>query len=235
VTASDAGRISGAVVTFLDSLYAGRSATTNSNGEYRFDNLFPVGATLSANASGFFESRGSVFVNGTNTLNFTLQPEGPRANFGPGTWLVGTQIAAGRYFAFPSVGCYWERVGPSGAVTANDRVSAGAEQIIVDILPGDQSFRATDECGSWFNNPRRGLETSIPPGVWLVNTQIVPGVYQTQGAGCYWERLSGFRGDTGDIIARDAPAGSGPHTVTISSGDTGFRSSADCDTWAKVN
>jgi hypothetical protein len=64
-----------------------------------------VGATLSANASGFFESRGSVFVNGTNTLNFTLQPEGPRANFGPGTWLVGTQIAAGRYFAFPSVGC----------------------------------------------------------------------------------------------------------------------------------
>jgi hypothetical protein len=221
---------------FLDSVNAGRTATTNNNGDYRFEGLQIAGATVSATASGFFEERLPVTItSGTNTLNFTLQREVAPGSFGPGTHLVGSQIQAGRYFAFPSQGCYWERVVPSGAVTANERVSGDAEQIIVDILPTDRSFRATQECGNWFNSPRRGLESSIPPGVWLVNTQIVPGTYQAEGTGCYWERLSGFRGDSGDVIARDQPSGSGPHTLNLSSGDTGVRSSAECSTWSKTN
>jgi hypothetical protein len=236
VSSTDGDRISGAIVTFLDSVNAGRTASTNSNGDYRFEGLQIAGATLSATASGFSEERRPTTIGtGTNTLNFTLQREGPAGSFGPGTWLVGTQIEAGRYFAQPRPGCYWERVLPSGAVTANEMISDDAEQIIVEILSGDRSFRATDQCGTWSNTPRRGLETSIPPGVWLVNTQIVPGEYQTQGTGCYWERLSGFRGDTGDVIASGSPSGAGPHTVTISSGDAGFRSSGDCETWAKTN
>jgi hypothetical protein len=230
----DGSRISGATVRFLDSVNSGRTATTNSSGEYRFEGLQIAGATLLATAGGFFEATlPTTITNGTNTLNFTLEREGPRASFGPGTWLVGSEIQAGRYFAQPSQGCYWERVVPSGAVTANERVSSGAEQIIVDILPSDRSFRATQECGNWFDSPRRGLESSIPPGVWLVNTQIAPGTYRAEGEGCYWERLSGFRGDSGDVIARDQPAGSGPHTLELSSGDAGVRSSAECSTWSK--
>ena len=71
--------------------------------------------------------------------------------------------------------------------------------------------------------------------MWLVNTQIVPGDYQTGGVGCYWERLSGFSSDTGDVIASAQTTGDGPHTVTICSGDAGFRSSGDCETWGKTN
>ncbi len=77
--------------------------------------------------------------------------------------------------------------------------------------------------------------SSIPPGTWLVNTQVAPGNYTATGAGCMWDRLSGFRGDTGDIIASDSPAGDGPHTVSISSGDVGFRSSIECGTWTAAN
>src|SRR5262245_54172650 len=36
-------------------------------------------------------------------------PSGPRTSFGNGQWLVGADIAAGRYFADPASGCYWER------------------------------------------------------------------------------------------------------------------------------
>jgi hypothetical protein len=231
VSASDAGRIGGAVVTFLDSPNAGRSATTNSNGEFRFDAVTMAGATLSANAAGFFESRIGLIVDGINALHFTLTPEGPRTAFGQGTWLVGTQIAAGRYYAAPSAGCAWERFSGAGDLTANDVVPFDAGQTIVDILPGDRSFRTNAECGTWSNNPRGGSQSTIPPGTWLVNSQVAPGNYQATGAGCMWDRMSGFRGDTGDIIASDSPAGDGPHMVTISSGDVGFRSSAECGTW----
>jgi PKD repeat protein len=52
----------------------GKTATTNSNGEYRFDSLTIANVNFSATASGFQEDRRGTFVNGTNTLNFTLPP-----------------------------------------------------------------------------------------------------------------------------------------------------------------
>lgn len=74
VTVSGAGtRVSGATIRILDGANSGRTATTNANGEYRFDGLTSGNANLSANASGYSESRAGIFINGTNTLNFALQ------------------------------------------------------------------------------------------------------------------------------------------------------------------
>lgn len=70
---------------------------------------------------------------------------------------------------------------------------------------------------------------SFGNGTWRVGEDIEPGTYRTDGAsGCYWERLSGFSGEFGDIISNDFT--SGPSTVTIQPSDAGF-SSQGCGTW----
>ncbi|MNC85242.1 hypothetical protein D3C83_08320 [compost metagenome] len=63
-----------------------------------------------------------------------------------------------------------------------------------------------------------------------------PGIYETEArAECYWERLSGFRGDTGDIIASDFDADGGRQVVEIGAGDVGFKSHGACGTWSQVS
>jgi PKD repeat protein len=74
VSSSGGQRISGATVRVLDGADSGKTATTNSNGEYRFDSLTIANANFTATASGYQEDRRGTFVNGTNTLNFTLAP-----------------------------------------------------------------------------------------------------------------------------------------------------------------
>ena len=58
----------------MDGPNAGQSVETNGNGEYRFASLTITNVNFSATASGYLESRGGAFVDGTNTLNFTLTP-----------------------------------------------------------------------------------------------------------------------------------------------------------------
>ena len=238
VSGSDAGRLSGATVTFLDGVNAGRSVTTNSNGEYRFDSVTEGNANLAARASGYSEARGGVFVNGTNTLNFTLQRAGPFTEFGPGKHRVGVDIVAGRYFTDPVEGCYWERQsglgGTRAEVIANDIARYDAAQVIVDILPSDVAFEANAQCGRWFSTPRGGRESRIRPGTFLVGTQIEPGIYETDALDeCYWERLKGFRGDSGDIIQSNFVTTAGKQTVEIGSGDVGFKSHGRCGVWSR--
>jgi PKD repeat protein len=74
VSSSGGQRISGATVRVIDGVDTGKTATTNSNGEYRFDSLTIANVNFSATASGYQEDRRGTFVNGTNTLNFTLAP-----------------------------------------------------------------------------------------------------------------------------------------------------------------
>ena len=74
VTSSAGTRIGGARVTVLDGPNSGQAVETNGNGEYRFDSLSISNVNFSATASGFDEDRRGTFVNGTNTLNFTLTP-----------------------------------------------------------------------------------------------------------------------------------------------------------------
>ena len=74
MSSSGGQRISGATVRVIDGVDTGKTATTNSNGEYRFDSLTIANVNFSATASGYQEDRRGTFVNGTNTLNFTLTP-----------------------------------------------------------------------------------------------------------------------------------------------------------------
>jgi hypothetical protein len=69
--------INGASVTVIDGPNAGQSVTTNANGSYRFNALAIANMNFSANASGYLEKRAGTFVNGTNGLNFVLEPVPP--------------------------------------------------------------------------------------------------------------------------------------------------------------
>jgi hypothetical protein len=64
----------------------------------------------------------------------------------------------------------------------------------------------------------------------VVGTDIRPGTYRAPDAtfGCYWERLKGFDGTLGEILANDNA--SGPAVVTILPTDKGFNSQG-CGTW----
>jgi hypothetical protein len=70
---------------------------------------------------------------------------------------------------------------------------------------------------------------SFGNGVKIVGSDIAAGTYRTDGGeSCYWERLRGFGGTMGEIIANDF--GGGPKIVTIAATDKGFRSSR-CNGW----
>jgi hypothetical protein len=75
--------IGGSTVTVLDGPDAGVTAGVDGNGNYRFDQLRVGNANFAARANNYFEERAGTFVNGTNTLNFTLRemprPEPPPA------------------------------------------------------------------------------------------------------------------------------------------------------------
>lgn len=82
--------------------------------------------------------------------------------------------------------------------------------------------------------PRAAAGSSFGTGTKVVGTDVKPGTYRSNnsGSGCYWERLSGFGGTTGDIIANDNARG--PAVVTIKSSDTAFRSNR-CAEWVEVS
>jgi hypothetical protein len=223
----------------LDGPNAGRSATANTTGEYRFENLTTGNANMAAAAEGFAEDRRGVTLSGAIVLNFTLTRSGPRRQFGAGQYRVGTDIAAGRYYGDPTDGCYWERQsGFSGSlndVIANEFVAFNAGQWIVDIIGSDRGFETDAECGTWFSTPRHGQQSNIQPGMWLVGSQIPAGTYRTDArSGCYWERLRNFEGTLNAIIDNEFVAGDASQIVTISSGDTGFHADADCGTWTRL-
>ena len=177
---------------------------------------------------------------GTTTTTTTLAA-GPRTTFGAGTWRVGTDIAPGRYYADPpTTGCYWARLSGFGGsfneILANDFVAFDAAQLIVDISPSDRGFSTEPACGTWFNTPRHGLQTSITGGTWLVGLQVAPGTYRAVVTStCYWERLRSFAGDLNAIIENDFINTPQQVFVTMSGGEVGFNTDASCGTWIRTN
>jgi hypothetical protein len=168
-------------------------------------------------------------------------PSAGATQFGAGQHAVGaTGIAAGRYYSIPTSGCYWERRSGLGGTVAeiivNEVIGFSAGQWIVDILSSDAGFMSSAECGTWFNTARRGtLGTTIPPGVWLVGSQIAPGTYSANADdGCYWERRSSFQGTLEAIIDNDF-LDAGPATVTIAAGDVGFLNDVACGDWTRTS
>lgn len=70
-------------------------------------------------------------------------------------------------------------------------------------------------------------------GFYTVGEEIAAGTWRSTGGGgsCYWERLSGFSGDFGDIITNYF--GTAGVTVTISSSDKAFKTEG-CGTWRYI-
>jgi hypothetical protein len=152
--------------------------------------------------------------------------------------VVGVDIPAGTFRA-PDVafGCYWERLrgfgGTLDEIIANDFTDIGQ---IVTIEATDAGFSTDPDCGTWTSDlsPLRAPSAPLPPGTWLVGSEITPGTWRAPGGdGCYWERLRGFSGELRDIIANDFTSAPNP-VVTIAPGDVGFRADRDCGTWALV-
>lgn len=195
---------------------------------------------------------GTISVNGdqtsgTNTIATSgtgtspPPPPGPRTTFGAGQWLVNTDIAAGRYFAAPpNTGCYWERQkGLSGTfddIIANDVFVFKPPQIIVDVLSSDKAFQPDSDCGTWNQSPKRGLQSTVTPGAWLIGSQVNAGLYKnTVGAGCYWERLRDFTGNFDAIIANGFISTSQQAFLEPRSSDVGIWSDDDCGTWSPTS
>ena len=163
-------------------------------------------------------------------------PPAPDVTFGPGRHRVGSDIAAGRYFADPAHGCYWERQSGTGGTAAEtiafDFVAFDAGQWIVDVLASDAAFETNGACGRWSNRSRDVEPSVIAPGMWLVGSQIAPGTYRsTASLGCYWERLRDFTSSHESVIAADTSGSSATVFVTIVPTDAGFMSTAECGTW----
>ena len=173
----------------------------------------------------------------------------PRASpgqpFGEGTFLVGPEVAPGRYRAeSPTALCRWQRwkrfggwpysqydygdfdelVGGLAGVLWHD-VPLG--QAIVDIAPSDAGFHS-EGCGVWTNDlsPPPAPARSFGDGTLRVGVDIAPGRYRSLSPHeCEWARLSAFGGSSGDVIAAGAVA-----IVDIAPSDAGFHG-AGCGVW----
>jgi hypothetical protein len=84
VTAQNGTKLSGATVRIGDGLNAGKSATTNNDGEYRFDDLAVSNGNVSAVADGYDSAITSSYIDGTKPLNFTLRTSVPWSVAGMG-------------------------------------------------------------------------------------------------------------------------------------------------------
>lgn len=190
-----------------------------------------------------FTSRGC----GTWSPNLTpiVTPGQP---FGDGTYLVGVDVAPGRYLASePGNWCYWTRLGSFGGDTSfgydtpDDIIGSGSSLAIVDIFETDVGFR-TSGCGTW-SDVGRGLselQRSFGDGTYIVGTDIAPGRYFANAppGRCEWDRLDAFDGfdRSGDVGIGSGRAWDLPSrlaVVDIRASDAGFHSSG-CGEWTQT-
>ena len=229
--------LSGVVVTVIDGANQGKTATTGNDGRYQITGVVNGGFTVSAAKAGYTTLMLPVGINGNTTLDFRLEPTAPRTSWGPGQYRVGPDIAAGRYYADVANGCHFQRVrafsGAPADTLVDTVVNFDAGQWIVDLLTTDAGFVTDVNCSFWFTTPRRGLSTSITPGMWIVGAQITPGTYRAENAlqGCFWQRVSNFTGATTATLANNTSTAAGVQFVTIATTDAGFSTNVECGTW----
>jgi len=73
----------------------------------------------------------------------------PREEFGPGTYLVGTDVAPGRWRAVGGASCYWARLqGLSGEDRDIIESALVSGEATTELMAGDVAF-TSDGCGSW--------------------------------------------------------------------------------------
>jgi len=86
------------------------------------------------------------------------------SSFGPGTKIVGRDIAAGTYESAGGSNCYWERESGFGGTT-RDIIANGNPQgsAVVTIAPSDAGFKSSG-CGTWTIVQASGSATNAATG-----------------------------------------------------------------------
>jgi hypothetical protein len=174
----------------------------------------------------------------------------PGKAFGTGTYVVGLDIAPGRYRATlqPVRWCEWRRISAFtgedgfeylGTITSRHATGSDSQRpiptVIVDILPSDAGFSSRHGCGTWSSDltPRVAPGEPFGAGTYLVGSEVAPGRYRgvsSGDSGCHWARLSAF-GAPDDVI--DSGSFRGRGSIDIGSEDLGFRSRG-CGEWQLV-
>lgn len=175
----------------------------------------------------------------TTDLTPRVEPGQP---FGDGTWLVGPEIAPGRYRASEADTCRWSRWGRGYGGFSGFEAGSGlsGDRSIADIGSDDIGF-ASSGCGVWSNDLAPRVEPGQPfgDGTWLVGPEIAPGFYRANdaGASCGWDRLNDFRDYvefyTISLYSRShfSVIDSGSRAfVDIAPGDAGFHTRG-CGVW----
>lgn len=149
---------------------------------------------------------------------------------------MGTDLAPGTYRTRQAAAsCYWERLSGFGGtlaeIIANENTN---DPTIVTVAATDKGFNSS-RCAEWtadLSAITKAPADPFPDGTYFVGIDVAPGTWHNSGGtSCYWQRMSGFSGNLGEIIANANV--SGPVNVTIGAGDKGFKSSR-CGTWTKV-
>lgn len=134
VTAQGGAKLSGATVRIGDGLNAGKSTTTNNDGEYRFDDLAVSNMNVSAVADSYDSVITSTYIDGTKPLNFTLRSSVPWSKAGTGNAV----------FDVPTYITRVHVIGVYTGVTSNFTVHVG-NCLIVDDQLGTGARRTISE------------------------------------------------------------------------------------------
>ena len=105
----------------------------------------PTIVTISPTDKGFKSSGCATWTDDLSAITSS-----PNADFGPGTYIVGTDIAPGTWGSSGGDLCYWERLRGFGGGTISDIIAndLSPTRAIVTISPGDTGFSSTG-CGLW--------------------------------------------------------------------------------------
>jgi hypothetical protein len=167
----------------------------------------------------------------TNTPEPTATPDPNLVE--AGTYLVNDELQPGLFRGFAGEdimsSCYWERMvslsGDSDSILANDNAIG---QYYVEVREGDMAFET--DCDLYRVDLQNYVPAevfppeAIPPGSYLVNLDIQPGIYKGEAGAdimesCYWARLSNFSGDD-DILDNDNATGQ--YYIEVQPGDFGL-------------
>ena len=163
----------------------------------------------------------------------------PGQPFGEGTFLVGDEIAPGRYRAASATrDCVWRR--RSGVAWLDgERLGSSTGSrggAIVEIASTDTYFHSWG-CGEWSSDFTPIVTPGQPfgDGAFLVGVEVAPGTYRAASPYCQWARLSGFSDYHGDAIdSQNSFTGlTLILTAEIAPTDLGFHSHS-CGRWTLV-
>ena len=160
--------------------------------------------------------------------------------FGDGTYLVGPEVAPGRYRATSTdFQCFWLRLSDFGMSEDGAGVIAAARygHTIVDIAATDLAFHS-GSCGTWSDDLTPLVSPGEPfgDGTFLVGPEVAPGRYRaaSDARWCEWQRLSGFGGPRAGAAIESGGAVEGQDTTAqVEPTDVGFYS-INCDTWTPI-